>query len=221
YREYMPEVAARWAPDNPGNQVILAELERGIGGLLASRGLVPLGRRSALDIGCGYGHFLGFLRALGADPENVHGVDLLEERLVYARATNPGLDVRVANAEALPFPDRSFDVVLLFSVLTSILDLDVRARVARETARVLAPHGVIVWYDFRFDHPTNPNVRGIGRREIGRLFPRFDMTLRTTTLLPPLARRLGTMTPRLYPALARMPALRSHLFGALERRDAR
>ena len=221
YREYMPQVAARWAPDNPGNQVILAELERGTERLLSSRGLVPLGGRSVLDIGCGYGHFLRFLRTLGADPGNIHGVDLIEERLVHARAVNPGVDIRVANAEALPFPDRSFDVVLLFSVLTSILDLDVRARVADETARVLAPHGLIVFYDFRFDHPTNPNVRGVGRREISRLFPGFDVSLQTTTVLPPLARRLGRLTPTLYPALARVPALRSHLFGALERRDAR
>jgi ubiquinone/menaquinone biosynthesis C-methylase UbiE len=218
YREYMPHVASRWDPANRGNGAILAELEQGIRDLLERRGLLPLGDRRVLDVGCGYGHFLGFARRLGAKPKNLHGVDLMDERIAVARAAQPDADLRVANAEALPYPDDSFDVVLLFSVLTSILDPGVRLRVGHEVARVLAEAGVILWYDFRFDHPSNPNVRGVGRAEIARVFPGFSASLETMTLVPPLARRLGRLTPVLYPALASLPVLRSHYFGILERR---
>lgn len=220
YREYMPRVSGRWRPENRGNRAILAELEGNLAALLRSRGLVPLGGRTALDVGCGYGHFLGVLASLGARREDVHGIDLVEERVAHARSAQPGVDVRVSNAEEIPHPDGAFDVVLLFSVLTSILDAGMRMHVAREVARVLRSGGVIVWYDFRFDHPTNPNVRGIGRREVERLFPGFDANLRTTTLVPPIARRLGPLTPALYPALASIPALRSHYLGTLERGTA-
>jgi hypothetical protein len=37
-----------------------------------------------------------------------------------------------------------------------------------------------------------------------------EVSSRPITLLPPLARRLGRTTPRLYQALARLPSLRSH-----------
>lgn len=218
YREYMPRVAMRWAPENRGNQAILRELERSVTGLLRARGLLPLGGVDALDVGCGFGHFLGLLQELGAEPGRIHGIDLLDERAAVARAAYPGVDVRVANAEAIPFPDRSFDLVLLFSVLTSILDPGVRVHVAGEAARVLRRGGAILWYDFRFDHPTNPNVRGIDRHVIARLFPGFELDLRTTTLVPPLARRLGPLTSTLYPALTTVPLFRSHYVGALERR---
>jgi len=219
YREYMPRVASRWDPENRGNRWILTELERGVADVLRSRNLLPLGDRQVLDVGCGYGHFLGLARELGAKPGNLYGIDLMEERVGYARAANPGVDFRVGNAEALPFDDASFDVVLLFSVLTSILDAQVRSRVAREVARVLRRDGVIVWYDFRFDHSNNPNVRGVDRAEIARVFPDFTAGLHTMTLLPPLARRLGRLTPMIYPALASIPALRSHYLGVLELRS--
>jgi hypothetical protein len=40
------------------------------------------------------------------------------------------------------------------------------------------------------DNPRNPNVRGIRKREIKRLFEGFDLDGRRVTLLEPLARRL-------------------------------
>jgi len=214
----MPRVASRWDPENRGNRRILTELERGVVDVLRRRNLLPLGERQVLDVGCGYGHFLGLARALGARPGKLYGIDLMEERINYARTANPDVEFRVGNAEALPYADASFHVILLFSVLTSILDPRVRANVAREVTRVLRPDGVIVWYDFRFDHPSNPNVRGVDRAEIARVFPDFTAGLHTVTLLPPLARRLGRLTPVIYPALASIPALRSHYLGVLELR---
>ena len=83
-------------------------------------------------------------------------------------------------------------------------------------ARVLRVGGGVLWYDFRFNNPANRNVRGMGRRSIIRLFPNFELRLQSLTLLPPLARRLGPLTSVLYPALARLPFLRTHWLGLLK-----
>jgi len=216
YREYMPRVAARWSPENRGNQAILAELERRVSRMLSGSGLVPLGERRVLDVGCGHGHFLGLLQSLGARASNLHGVDLLAERIAYARSHHPGIRFSVGNAGELAYPDHFFDLVLLFSVLTSILDPEMRKRVAAEVTRVLKPGGAILWYDFRFDDPWNPNVRGVRRTEIATYFPDCRRRLQSVTLLPPLARRLGPFTSVLYPLLARVPTLRTHNLGLLE-----
>jgi hypothetical protein len=73
----------------------------------------------------------------------------------------------------------------------------------------------VLWYDFRYDNPRNPNVRGITKRHVEALFPGFYMCLHTITLLPPLARRLGRLTPVLYPVLIAIPPLRTHYLGVL------
>jgi SAM-dependent methyltransferase len=217
YREYMPTVAARWDPGNRGNAAILSELEGRATAVLAAGGRVPLDGESVLDVGCGYGHFLGVLASLGADPSRLHGIDLVPERVEAARHRHPGIDFRVGNGAELPFEDGAFDLVLLFSVFTSILDPAMRRGLAAEVTRVLRVGGAILWYDFRYDSPRNPNVRGVGRAEIDRHFPGWPRRLETMTLLPPLARRLGPLTPTLYRALGAVPLLRSHYIGLLER----
>jgi len=91
--------------------------------------------------------------------------------------------------------------------------------VLTEVRRVLMPGGTVLWYDFRYNNPWNPHVRGMTKRHIRQFFPGFEMHLRTITLLPPLARRLGRLTPVLYPLLAAIPPLRTHYLGLLLRRS--
>jgi ubiquinone/menaquinone biosynthesis C-methylase UbiE len=220
YREYRPPRSARWDPVNPGNRAILAELDRRVSVLLHREGVVARASQ-VLDIGCGYGHFLELLRSLGSPPETLHGIDLLPERIEYARAHHAEIAFAVGSADELPYADSSFDLVAFFSVLTSILDQRMRASIAAEAVRVLRPAGAILWYDFRYDNPWNPHVRGIGRRELARTFPDFDPELETITLLPPVARRLGRLTSALYPVLAALPPLRSHYLGVLRRAGGR
>jgi ubiquinone/menaquinone biosynthesis C-methylase UbiE len=216
YRGYARENArgARWAADNAGNQAIVAERQR----VLAE--LLPPDRLAAariLEVGCGDGDVLASLVDLGARADRVAGVDLLAEEIARARARHPQLRFAVGNAEALEAPDGALDLVCVFTVFTSILDDAMATRVAAEIDRVLAPGGAVVWYDFRFDNPRNPHVRGVGRRHIRSLFPGYVLHLRSVTVLPPLARRLGRATSWLYPALARVPPLRTHLIGLLRK----
>lgn len=96
-------------------------------------------RKRVLEVGVGLGtDFVQFVRA-GADAT---GVDLTEASVeaVRARLTQEGLeaDVQVADAEALPFADASFDLVYSYGVLHHTPDT---ARAIAEVRRVLRPDG--------------------------------------------------------------------------------
>jgi ubiquinone/menaquinone biosynthesis C-methylase UbiE len=217
YREYSDRKfgSSKWSPTNRGNQAMVQERDRILGQLLDTSGVRPLGDRRILDIGCGAGGVLANLQKWGAQPENLMGIDLLAERIGMARERFPQISFQQANAEALPFGDGTFDVALLFTALSSILSEEMRQNVTAEARRVLRTGGAVVWYDFRYNNPFNRNVRGIGRKSIGRLFPGFVVRLRSVTVMPPLARRLGVLTARLYPVLARVAFLRTHYLGLL------
>jgi SAM-dependent methyltransferase len=216
YRGYAREGARerRWSADNPGNRAIVAERQRALAAVLPP---ARLAAARLLDVGCGDGDVLAGLVALGARPERVLGIDLLPDEIARARLRHPRLRLEIGNAEALALPDGAFDLACCFTVFTSILDAGMAARVAAEIDRVLAPGGAVVWYDFRVDNPANPHVRGVGRRAIRALFPAYLLHLRSVTVLPPLARRLGRATPWAYPVLARIPLLRTHLVGLLRK----
>jgi SAM-dependent methyltransferase len=209
--------AREWAADQPGNRAMVAERTRVLAGLLLQSGRLPLGDRRVLDLGCGDGEVLAGLVRWGAAPGHLTGIDVQPEAVARAHARWPALRFDVADVAAVPYRDASFDLVLCFTLFTSILDDGVARRVAGEVWRVLRPGGALVWYDFRIGNPRNPHVRGMPRRRIHALFPGWHSTLRPVTLLPPLARRLHALTPVLYPALAALPPLRTHWVGLLER----
>ena len=208
-------VQAQWTEHNRGNRAIIQERSRYLQGLLQTQGYWPLTQQRLLDIGCGAGRILGHFLAWGAQPHHLYGIDLPPDRIAAARQAFPALHFQQANAERIEFPASTFDLVLLFTVFTSILDQQMAHNVATEVQRVLKPGGAVIWYDFRYNNPYNPHVRGMTKAKIQQLFPEFTLHLRTVTLLPPLARRLGALTPRLYPLLTRLPLLRTHYLGLL------
>lgn len=206
---------ARWSIDNPGNRAVLAERTALLRRALAQNGFFPLTARRILDVGCGRGELLGALASWGARGHNLFGIDLLPERIEAARRRFPTFHFACGNAESLPFSDESFDLVAAFTVFSSILDPALAGRIGCEMMRVLKTNGALLWYDFRVNNPRNPHVRGVGRRRIRSLLPRCRGRLQSVTMLPPLARRLGPWTDRMYPCLARIPWLRTHNLGVL------
>lgn len=215
YQDYYQQGAYnyKWSGDNPGNQSMVRERNNLCKRLLARMGYLPFSSHRILDVGCGSGQVLAALQEWGAKPSDLYGIDLLTNRVTAAKENFPEIHFQESNAACLGFRDNSFDLVLLFTVFSSILDEQTRHRVAWEVSRVLKPSGAIVWYDFIYNNPGNPNVRGISRAIIRRLFPQFQLILHKTTLLPPLARSLGRFTPYLYPLLSTIPSLRTHYFG--------
>jgi SAM-dependent methyltransferase len=96
------------------------------------------GFRRALDVGCGEGRFCRGLRDRGIAPV---GIDPTDALLRQARALDPDGVYLPGRAEALPFADGAFDLVV--SYLTLIDIPDVRAAIP-EMARVLAPGGTLL-----------------------------------------------------------------------------
>lgn len=94
-----------------------------------------------LDVGCGSGEFLAMLTAVGAIPS---GVDPADGMVEIAKLHG---DARVGDAEHLPFPDASFDVVTAFNAF-QFADDPINA--LAEFSRVLVPGGRIAianWAD--------------------------------------------------------------------------
>lgn len=206
---------SRWSEANPGNQAIIQERRRIVHRLLEETGFIPLADRRILEVGCGLGKVLAKFHSWGALPQNLYGVDVLADSIEIARRDYPRFKFHTGSAECLPFEQGYFDLVLFFTVFTSIHDDRVAADVAAEARRVLRPGGAVVWYDFRYDNPFNSYVRGVPRKDIVRHFPGFKFQIQTATLLPPLARRLGRLTGWCYPRLVKLPFLRTHYVGVL------
>jgi len=88
-----------------------------------------------LDIGCGTGHYLARFRERGFE---VAGVDGSDRMLMHAQSLNPGIDIRLADVERLPFDDACFDYVICVEVLRY---LPATERCIAEIRRVLKPAG--------------------------------------------------------------------------------
>lgn len=164
-----------------------------------------------LDVGCGSA---GDLQRIAVEFESLHpslnGIDLLAGRIEQARTALPEATLRVGGGEDLPYDDHQFDVVLVSTVFSSILDHGTARALAGEIQRVLAADGVILCYDVRCPNPGNPHTRSVRSRDLRRLFPGADIRLCRVTLLPPLARHLGRFTGSGYRALYQLEFLRTH-----------
>jgi glycosyltransferase involved in cell wall biosynthesis len=143
------------------------------------------------------------------------GVDIREDAVEFARSRYGWATFEVASAADLPYDDESFDVVVAAVLFSSLPSAELERRVSSEIARVLKPGGRLIWYDMRFPNPWNAAIHHMAAPRIRSLFRGWSTSLRSVTLLPPLARRLGTDTRRRYGRLHRFPFLRSHLVGTL------
>jgi SAM-dependent methyltransferase len=107
--------------------------------------------RRVLDVACGPGVVAAAAATRGA---TVVGVDLSGEMVAVARARHPGLDVREADAERLPFDGGSVDAVVCNF---GVGHFGRPEPVALEFVRVLAPGGraALSWWDAPERTPVN------------------------------------------------------------------
>ena len=92
----------------------------------------------ALDVACGTGDMAIELLKRGS---SVTGIDLSEEMLAIARRKTAEANFQLANAEALPFDDASFDAVTSAFGIRNFVHLD---KGLAEMARVLKSGGRMV-----------------------------------------------------------------------------
>lgn len=118
---FVPAFFAQWAPI-----------------LCAAAGVAPGAR--VLDVACGTGIVTRTAADLVDPGGTAVGVDLNAAMLTVARRVRPDVDYRPGDAAALPFPDRSFDVVVSQMALMFLPD---RARALAEMARVAVDGGTV------------------------------------------------------------------------------
>jgi ubiquinone/menaquinone biosynthesis C-methylase UbiE len=183
--------------------------------MLRSAGVFPARHAPCLEIGFGHQGWLPHLIRWGVPERNIHGIELCAPRVSAARELLPVADLRTGDASHLPWEDNSFHIVVVSTVFTSILDTKVRAIVAREVTRVLAPGGALIWYDFKVNNPSNPNVRRVDRGELRKLYPSLHGEIRSITLAPPLVRLILPVSYVLANLVEAVPWLRTHLIAVL------
>jgi ubiquinone/menaquinone biosynthesis C-methylase UbiE len=99
-----------------------------------------------LDLGCGTGMFL---EELAERNEIVIGVDSSMKMLDIARKRASGASLVCADADHLPFKDRSFDVVVSVTLLQNVPEPVVTMK---EIARVLKPKGIAIVTSLKRKH---------------------------------------------------------------------
>jgi SAM-dependent methyltransferase len=210
WRDADPALAARYDPLRPEVLHARQVLERAITTGVRQRGLVP-SALDVLDVGCGHGDpLLGLLR-LGFDPARLQGVDLLPARLAGARQRLPAaVRLHAGDAAALALPAASLDLVLQFTVFSSVLDPAARQQLAAAIWRWLRPGGSVLWFDLAWPNPRNPEVLALSPAAVQQLFPQGRVQARRLTVAPPLARGLARVHPALLPLAHALPWLRGH-----------
>ncbi len=103
-----------------------------------------------LEVGCSDSFRLGELRKRFGGV--YHGVDPSPQAIASGLEMFPEFDLRVGSADALPWPDASFDT-LVFGFCLSLCDRNDLFVIAAEADRVLADGGAVVIHDF---HPPYP-----------------------------------------------------------------
>ena len=154
-----------------------AELSRRLAAAWRVAGIAP--GMAILDIGCGRGEILRHVAALGA---RAYGVDYARAAVRMSRrvgdavpAEQHPVGVYQADARRLPFPDASFERVLMLDIVEHLYPAELELALA-EAFRLLGPGGRLVvhtapnvWYD-RYAYPMVRAVRRLMGQ--GAAYPR-------------------------------------------------
>lgn len=151
--------------ETPLGAFVIAEEEK------ALRTLLPPGE-SLLEVGAGTGYWLGrlpYARKVGLEPSSA--------MLQVGRERVPEAEWVEGQGEALPFPEGSFDVVLLFTVLEFVEDVE---KTLSEARRVLKPGGSLLVGILEALSPWGALYRRLGERGVppwaqARLLTREDL----------------------------------------------
>ncbi len=202
----------RYSMLRAANWQTVQERQRAMLRLFSAVGLTELQHVRLAEVGAGTGgNLLELLRA-GFVPENLIGVELLSERVEIARRMLPAaLRFESGDATVLDIEPGSIDIVYQSVVFSSLLDDAFQQRMAQAMWRWLKPGGGVLWYDFIYNNPNNPDVRGVPLSRVRELFPDGRLRSQRITLAPPLARVACRVHPRLYPVLNALPLLRTHV----------
>lgn len=204
--------APLYSPLAPDVYLSGQEKERAFIRWIKTGGLAPVNNKQLLEIGCGNGDDLLRMIRLGFSPENLTGNELLPDRLVLTRLRLPSAVRLVAgDAGAIEAGQGSFDIVYQSMAFSSILDDQFQQALADSMWALVKPGGGVLWYDFLYRNPRNPDVRAMPLRRVAQLFPEGNLRSWRLTLAPPLSRLVTRIHPSLYTIFNALPLLRTHV----------
>lgn len=185
-------------------------------------GLEPLAEKKLLEIGCGSGsNLLQFLQ-FGFSPQNMVGVELLEDRAECAKKIFPNsLEILCGDASTLDLGAERFDILVQSTVFSSLMDDDFQQKLAMQMWKHVKPGGGILWYDFIYNNPRNADVRGVPVKRIIELFPEAEVKVWRVTLAPPLGKLAAQIHPFFYSLFNLFPFLRTHVLCWIKKMDRR
>jgi SAM-dependent methyltransferase len=168
------------------------------------------GKTRMLEIGCGYGNNLIHFLQLGFDPVNLYANELMDFRLEKAKSMLPAeIKFFEGDAAELDF-NGEFDVVFQSMVFSSITNRDFQKELAGRMWNWIKPGGGVLWYDFIYNNPSNPDVTGVTVNDAKKLFPYSECFSWKITLAPPVSRLVTKLHPGMYTFFNSLRFLRTH-----------
>lgn len=170
------------------------------------------GKLSILEIGAGSGANAYIFQNLGLSIENVSFNELLPERIEVIKQNFPANKLYPGDAIQIEF-DQHFDIIFQSTVFTSILSIQARQELASKMWDLLKPNGIVLWYDFIYNNPSNPDVRKVSVSEVEQLFANaIKKEIVKVTLAPPIGRKVGK-----FYKLFNFKILRSHILAVFQK----
>jgi len=170
----------------------------------ALRRAVHLDRKTSkiLDVGCGGGGSLMRFLQLGFSPNNLYGIDIIEERINETRKKYPNLNFICNDATSMQFESNMFDLVLESTMFVQITSEKLSQKIAEEMLRVTKPARYILLIDWRYSNPGNSNYLGVSTKRITKMFSigsSLEIICQTKgALVPPVGRTVSKYLPSAY-----------------------
>lgn len=165
-----------------------------------------------LEIGAGSGHNALMFEKMGIQLKNISFNELLEDRIAVIKNSFPNNKLYPGDAITLNFEER-YDIIFQSTVFTSILRDQDRKALANKMWELLKPGGIILWYDFIYNNPNNPDVKKVSVAEVKELFGAAkSWRVKKVTLAPPIGRKVGK-----FYKLFNLPFLRSHILAVFQK----
>ena len=121
-RRKLQNIPGLYSPTTMAVMMARQERERALIYWMHTSGLLPIGDKSLLEIGCGTGGNILEMLRFGFEPHNLVGNELLQDRGLMARLRLPAVtQIHIGDALTMDFVTQ-FDVVFQSTVFTSILD---------------------------------------------------------------------------------------------------
>lgn len=135
---------------------------------------LPGGGLRILDVGTGTGYFAALLAAMGHE---VTGIDLtpamIDEAKSFARDLGVSAHFEVMDAQALSYPDESFDAVVTRNLTWTLPEPE---RAYSEWLRVLRRGGVLLNFDASYGDNVRGNEKNAAHLPQGSVYGHCGMT---------------------------------------------